>query len=290
MKTVVTLIVTAFAWAGAANAQSWQKLIGPAELAALEDVTVLDIRDAEAYAGGHPPGAVNAPYPAWRGPPENPGKPLTDRQLTELLQGIGVTPDSRVVVAHAGADQTDFGAAARVYWTLKSAGLETIAILNGGVRGWAADGRPLSTEIIEPERSTAMFTLSDQWSIDREGVAKIVAGERKGTLIDARPTPFFRGEKKHPAARVAGTIATAVSKPFAAWFDNGTEMVDAEEMVARASGIQANGETVSFCNTGHWAATNWFALSELAGKENVKLYPESVVGWLVDGGEVVNGR
>ena len=36
---------------------------------------------------------------------------------------------------------------------------------------------------------------------------------------------------------------------------------------------------MSFCNTGHWAATNWFALSELAGIENVKLYPESLVGW-----------
>ena len=36
---------------------------------------------------------------------------------------------------------------------------------------------------------------------------------------------------------------------------------------------------VSFCNTGHWAATNWFVLSEIAGIEGVKLYPESMVGW-----------
>jgi thiosulfate/3-mercaptopyruvate sulfurtransferase len=36
---------------------------------------------------------------------------------------------------------------------------------------------------------------------------------------------------------------------------------------------------VSFCNTGHWAATNWFVLSEVAGIEGVKLYPESMVGW-----------
>jgi len=36
---------------------------------------------------------------------------------------------------------------------------------------------------------------------------------------------------------------------------------------------------VSYCNTGHWAATNWFALSELSGLKGVKLYPESMVGW-----------
>ena len=37
--------------------------------------------------------------------------------------------------------------------------------------------------------------------------------------------------------------------------------------------------TVTFCNTGHWAAINWFVLSELLGRENVLLYPESVVAW-----------
>jgi thiosulfate/3-mercaptopyruvate sulfurtransferase len=36
---------------------------------------------------------------------------------------------------------------------------------------------------------------------------------------------------------------------------------------------------VSFCNTGHWAATNWFALSEVAGQKNVKLYAGSMVEW-----------
>jgi thiosulfate/3-mercaptopyruvate sulfurtransferase len=36
---------------------------------------------------------------------------------------------------------------------------------------------------------------------------------------------------------------------------------------------------VSFCNSGHWAATNWFVLSEVLGQPDVKLYPESLVGW-----------
>ena len=36
---------------------------------------------------------------------------------------------------------------------------------------------------------------------------------------------------------------------------------------------------VSYCNTGHWAATNWFVLSELLGNENVLLYDGSMVEW-----------
>ena len=36
---------------------------------------------------------------------------------------------------------------------------------------------------------------------------------------------------------------------------------------------------VSFCNTGHWAATNWFVLSEVLHRPDVKLYPGSMVDW-----------
>ena len=38
-------------------------------------------------------------------------------------------------------------------------------------------------------------------------------------------------------------------------------------------------DTISFCNTGHWAATNWFAMSEVLGQGNVKLYAGSMVDW-----------
>ena len=51
--------------------------------------------------------------------------------------------------------------------------------------------------------------------------------------------------------------------------------------LAKEAGVEAGTDRpiASFCNTGHWAATNWFALSEVAGIPNVKLYPESMVGW-----------
>lgn len=52
--------------------------------------------------------------------------------------------------------------------------------------------------------------------------------------------------------------------------------------VAAAAPIDAQKETVAFCNTGHWAATNWFALSEVAGQKNVSLYAGSMVDWTQD--------
>ncbi len=38
----------------------------------------------------------------------------------------------------------------------------------------------------------------------------------------------------------------------------------------------------SYCNTGHWAATDWFVLSEVLGRKDVKLYPGSMVEWTAD--------
>jgi thiosulfate/3-mercaptopyruvate sulfurtransferase len=39
---------------------------------------------------------------------------------------------------------------------------------------------------------------------------------------------------------------------------------------------------VSYCNTGHWAATDWFVLHEVLGRSNVRLYDGSMVEWSAD--------
>lgn len=292
MKRILIATAALLLAAGTATAAEWKKLITADELSALDDVTVVDIRSPEAYGTAHVPGAVNAPYGKWRGPADNPGAVISDEALTALLQGPGLDHSDRVVITHAGEDQTDFGAAARVYWTLKSAGFPEIAILNGGVNGWVAAGEPVSTEAPEITPSDQTFALSDQWMIDREGIAAVLDGKRQAALVDARPTPFFLGETKHNAASAAGTLKGAQSFPFAAFFEGESNDLSDEGRVSEvASDIgEGDAEVVSFCNTGHWAATNWFALSEMAGKENVKLYPESMVGWVNNNGEAVKGN
>ena len=295
LRLFLSMIVVLGLGAGSAAAAAWNKLVAPAELSALigaGGVTVLDIRSPKGYAAGHVAGALNAPYGSWRGPKENPGARLGDAPLTERLQSLGIEPGARVVVTYQGRDTTDFGAAARVYWTLKSAGLTEIAILNGGLNSWTAAGQGLSTEPAVAERSAARFALSDAWLITREGVQDVLAGARRSTMIDARPRPFWEGKAKHPAAQRAGTLEGALNITHDSWFPGSkTELTAADRVmeIARAAGYAEDGkELVSFCNTGHWAATNWFALSELAGVEGVKLYPESMVGWANSGGAMIN--
>lgn len=287
--TGFSLVLAGALCAGVATARAaepLEPLISPEGLASLdaaEDLRLVDLRAPEAYAEGHLAGAVNVPYPAWRGPQENPGELIDEDRLTENLRALGAEPDSRVVVLYQGSDATDFGAAARVYWTIKGAGIDDVAILNGGVNAWTGAGHGLSTEQAEVAPSDATFTFSDRWLATEEEVEAVVRGEGEAMLVDARPDAFFRGETQHPAAKWAGTLADAVNITFTSWFasEDPVFRADPEEIRARArdAGWTPGTPLVSFCNTGHWAATNWFALSEIAGIEDVRLYPESMVGW-----------
>lgn len=273
----------------AAQAQDWRKLLTPQELQALmaeTDVRVIDLRVPQgknSYALGHVPGSVSAPYATWRGPKENPGAVMSDAALTERLQSAGVEADTPVALVYWGGDQSDFGAAARVYWTLKSSGIKQIAILNGGFKAWAEAGLPVADAPTVAPRSAIIASLSPQWMATRAEVQAVVEGRSEAVLVDARPDAFFRAEKKHPAAKKAGTLSGAVSLVFDRWFAPQSPLMSAPEPAlarARALAAAADGKPiVSFCNTGHWAAINWFALSELAGVPDVKLYPESMVGW-----------
>lgn len=285
MRTVAAaLLASAAAFSAAAG--DWGPLLTPAELAARGDALVIDIRPASgkaSFAEGHVPGAVNAPYALWRGPKENPGQLPDAAALTEVLRAAGVTFDRPVAIVHHGADHNEFGAAARVYWTLKSVGHPELAILNGGHRAWVEAGLPVGTDAAAPVRSDVTAQWSDVWTATREEVAAAERGDSGALLVDARPDEFFRGLRKHDAAAEPGTLFGAVSFVHDRWFrPQEARVTVSEEALARARALadEADGAAiVSFCNTGHWAATNWFALSELAGVEGVKLYPESVVGW-----------
>ncbi|GGH48433.1 sulfurtransferase [Frigidibacter albus] len=296
MKTFAVSAVLALGLSTTAMAQTeagFGPLVSAAEVQTLaageEAPLVLDIRGA-AYDQGHIAGAVSAPYERFRGPAENPGALVPEDQLEATLQELGVTLERPVVVVHQGKDDSDFGAAARVYWTLKSSGVSQLAILNGGMAAWGAAGLPLETKATVPTPSDIDIAFSDRWLATTDDVSAIVNGERQARLVDARPAGFFEGRQAHAAMSRPGTLPGAENLAHSVWFDGGVEVMNApaaNEVLARL-GIGRDEGVVAFCNTGHWAATEWFALSELAGVEDVKLYPESMVGWSQTGQDMEN--
>lgn len=262
-----------------------QPLVTPDELATLasaDQVRVIDIRAAQDYAQGHIAGAVSAPYGRWRGPANNPGELPDLNKLTELVQSLGLTEQTHAIVVSSGANDTDFGAAARVYWTLRVLGLENLSILNGGVKAWQAAGKSLSTTPTTVAKSDFEPGINDALLVTQEQLVQATQAQQS-VLVDARPNDFFTGRTRHVAARTPGTLQGAVNVEHSIWFKPGTsEVINANEaktIAARYNLANQNQEIVSFCNTGHWAATNWFVLSELVGDKNVKLYAGSMVDW-----------
>ena len=157
MKHISALVLALSATAFSVPAFAAQPLLSPAELQAkLSDtnVRVIDIRDPKSYAANHIPGAVSAPYGAWRGPASNPGELPALPKLTTLVQSLGLTPSTHAVIVSSGADATDFGASARVYWTLKVLGLKELSVLNGGLKGWTTAGLPQNNQAVKVAASS----------------------------------------------------------------------------------------------------------------------------------------
>jgi thiosulfate/3-mercaptopyruvate sulfurtransferase len=251
------------------------------------DLVVLDIRSAidgggaQAYAAAHIPGSIHSDYDkaGWRVTRNNvPFMVPTKAELEKLIGDLGIDEDSHVVVVPAGVNVLDFGSAARTYWTLKYVGVKNVSILDGGTAAWRQAGLP--TEAGNKTPSPKIFTATIDKSILAEA-ADVEAIEAKGgaTLVDARPASFFFGKEKAPGLQAYGHIPGALSLDSARFYDPTTNRLKSKaELVAIVNAVP-EGPTVSYCNTGHWASTDWFVLHELLGRKEARLYAGSMVEW-----------
>lgn len=278
------------------NAQTITPLVSPATLKQLIErkaVRVLDIREllqnddkTPNYAAGHIPGAVAAPYSDIRGTEDNPGAVISDDEFSSLLSKWGIQRDTHVVIAPTGSDGSDFGGAARFYWTLKLAGISKVSILEGGLGAWGAAGYPQETTTPAIKPSGIKVKLDKSQIVTTEQLAHLIKQRATGTkrfvLTDSRNEDYFTGVEKHSAQARAGTLPGAKNFDHEEWFQLNTGKLLPKpqlEKLAKEAGLITNDEVITFCNTGHWSATTWFVLSEILGQKNVRLYPESSIAW-----------
>ena len=290
----VTASVPATAVAGGAAADHPGPLVSAAWLKARladPDLVIVDIRSAldgggqEAYLKAHIPGAVHSDYDkaGWRVTRSNiPLMLPTVPELEKLIGELGIDEDSHVVVVPAGVNVLDFGAAARVYWTLKVLGHDKVSILDGGFAAWTADpANP--TESGRHPPSPRIFTAALDKSL-LASVEEVEETSRSGnaSLVDARPATFFSGKIKHDKALAYGHIPGARNVDSALLYDAKTNRLKPKAELADIFAAVPAGPVTSYCNTGHWAATDWFVLSEILGRRDVKLFPGSMVQWTAD--------
>ena len=259
-----------------------------------EKLIILDIRNKidggskDAFEVSHIPTAVYSNYleDGWRTTVDGiVGKlpPLKDLEI--LIGGLGINNDSHVIVVPGGVSSTDFGSAARVYWTFKVLGHNNVSILDGGYAAWIGQ-LPTQIETGTVNSTTAIFKADFQskYLATTEDVVNALANN-SSVLVDARPEEQFLGKSKSGKALAAGTIPGSFNLQQQTLVEDNTSFFKDAITVAqlvKEVGIESTEGEIAFCNTGHWATVAWFALSEVLGHENVKNYDGSMVEWTAD--------
>lgn len=277
---------------------SFRTLIQPAELAHLlrapgARVAVFDcsfdLGDSaagrRAYDAGHLPGAVYLHLDADLSGAKtgrNGRHPLPERQaLAQRLAAAGVD-DTTQVVAYDGSGGMY---AARLWWLLRWLGHADVALLDGGIGAWRAQGLPLDTAE-PPLRPAGRFTVRPALvaTVDREAVlANLSHGKR--LLIDARAPDRFRGENE-TLDPLGGHIPGARNRLFRDNLAPDGRFKPAAQLHAEFAEVTQGRPAehlVAQCGSGVTACHNLLAL-EIAGLHGAALYPGSWSEWCAQPG------
>ena len=189
---------------------------------------------------------------------------------------LGVGRDDRIIVY----DNSPLHSAARGWFMLRHFGAERVAILDGGLAKWRAEGRAVESGEATPR--TARFDAQAQ----RGGVVDKAAilGGLGLPLLDARGRARFEGSEPDPRPNIAdGHIPGARNLPFASLYrDDGTFKSDSELRAAfEAAGVDPEAEFVASCGSGVTANSLIFAARRLGGR-HAKLYDGSWSEWGAD--------
>lgn len=249
------------------------------------------------YLAGHIPGAAHIDWHFDLSHAVNGVRDLIlpPEQFADVMQRRGVGDDTQVVVYA----ETDHSGAARLWWALRYYGHDRVAVLNGGITKWQAEGRPLTTE--RPVIAQAHFTPRPrrEWIATAEDVLKAVQ-QASANIVDTRPPEQFHGravwtpdgslylpagqEQVDVGARSAirgGHIPGAIHLYATPNFDpNDWTWLPADALRCRAieAGVDPAKPVITYCGVGISASAGLFAL-HLAGFKNLALYDASWEEW-----------
>jgi len=224
-------------------------------------------------------------------PGERGRHPLPDADAFDAAaRRAGIGRDTLVVAYDEAAE----GGAARLWWLLRHFGHRDVKVLDGGLRGWRADGGELrgGEEAVAPgdfhaRPGSGGTTSSEELGLgafrcdmETESAPPPAAGEGAAgpVLLDARAPERYRGEVE-PIDPVAGRIPGAVNVPFGELAPEGRFLPPAE-LRARfaAAGVGPGADAVAYCGSGITACVLVLA-AEVAGLDPVRLYPGSWSEW-----------
>ena len=212
----------------------------------------------------------------------------TAEQFGRDVGGLGISNGDTVVIYDSGS----WVAAPRVWWMFLSYGHRDVRILNGGLKKWRAEGRPVESGEVKARPGTfrASYDAKRVRSI-KEMIANVAS--RAEQVIDARAADRFEGRAVEPRAGIrSGHIPGALNLPYNNLFDAATGTMKPLDDLRKAfagAGVDTAKPIVTSCGSGVSAAVLTLALYRL-GVENTALYDGSWSEWgKADGPAIATG-
>jgi thiosulfate/3-mercaptopyruvate sulfurtransferase len=235
-------------------------------------------RDARAeFAQGHIPGAVFFDIDAIADPTTTlPHMLPTAAAFAAAVGDLGVGSGDRVVVY----DTRGVVSAARVWWTFRVFGHDSVAVLDGGLRAWKAGGRPLETGAPTPPRREFHARRRPELVRDLDAMRRNLA-TRAEQVLDARSRGRFAGTEPEPRPGLrGGHIPGSLNLPYETLYRPDGTLLPPEGLRAaiEAAGVDLGKPITTSCGSGVTASVLALAL-HLAGVPRVAGYDGSWTEW-----------
>ena len=267
-------------------------LISPEQLSSLmgaEPVVVIDTRDADTYAAGHLPGAVNMreifTFLATSTPE---GLMALKSTFAEHFGAVGLS-GTETAVFYEDALNSGYGQSCRGYYLLTWLGYPKIKVLNGGFSAWKAAGLSVSTDVPTPVAKTFPADLAGaDVMLTKEEVVAALNTDVK--LLDVRDIDEWTGESSSPYGKDFAPRKGRL--PGAKWIEwyrfmkpsaQGPVFKSPLEVQAEAAtaGIGKDDTVYLYCFKGARASNTFLALKQ-AGFSDVRMYFGSWNEWSRD--------
>ena len=250
-------------------------------------VRILDARwrpdgsGAAAHLAGHIPGAVHVDWRTELVDTDEEGEAIrlaTQDRVAALANRAGIGDGSTVVIY----DDTQSLYAARVWWSLRTHGLESVRILDGGFPAWVQEGSPVSSAAMSVGLGSLPVTFTprgpNRMLLTTADVRGLL-GSPEVTLIDARAPAEYRGYEGN--TRRLGHIPGAVNVPVGTMHPAGSQRLrGGDELRDRfhAANVSRGRRMVTYDGSGVAAAKLAFVLT-LLGHEDVAVYDGGWAEW-----------